>query len=61
MSRKKCIYALYRGDTFIDLGTIEELAKKEKVSEKTIQYYRTPAYRRKFKSDESRKVLIKIE
>lgn len=61
MSRKKGIYALYKGDKFIDLGTLEELAKKENVSKKTIFYYKTPAYKRKFKNDENRKVLIKIE
>ena len=31
-------YALYKGDTFIDLGTIKELAKKLGVNERTVQY-----------------------
>ena len=61
MGRKKQIYALYRGDEFINLGTIEELAKYENVKPKTIRYFQTPCYKKKFKEDKNRRVLIKIE
>ena len=61
MSRKKYVYALYKGDEFIDLGTLEELAKKEGVKKHTILYYQTQAYKRKAKEDKNRRVLIKIE
>lgn len=61
MSRKKYVYALYKGDEFIDLGTLEELAKKEGVKPHTIAYYQTEAYKRKAKNNENRRVLIKIE
>jgi hypothetical protein len=61
MGRKKQVYALYKGDEFIDLGTIEELAKKEGIKPKTMSYFSKPAYKRKFKDDRNRKVLIKIE
>lgn len=60
MGRKKQEYALYKGDEFIDLGTIEEIAKRLKVAPKTVQYFGTPAYKRKGKDDANRKVLIKI-
>lgn len=61
MGRKKQEYALYKGDEFIDLGTIPEIAKREGVKPKTIYYYKTPAYMKKFKDDKNRKVLIKLE
>jgi hypothetical protein len=61
MGRKKQIYALYRGDEFINLGTIEELARYEKVKPRSIRYLQTPAYKKKFKEDNNRRVLIKIE
>ena len=60
MGRKKQEYALYKGDEFIDLGTIEEIAKRLKVAPKTVRYFSTPAYKRKGKNDKNRKVLIKI-
>lgn len=59
--RKKQEYALYKGDEFIDLGTIEELAERMGVTPKTIRYYQTPNYKKKGKDDSNRKVLIKIE
>lgn len=61
MGRKKQEYALYKGDEFIDLGTIPEIAKREGVKPKTIYYYKTPAYKKKFRDDKNRKVLIKLE
>lgn len=59
--RKKQEYALYKGDEFIDLGTIEELAERMGVAPKTIRHYQTPTYKKKGKDDFNRKVLIKIE
>lgn len=61
MGRKKQEYALYKGDEFIDLGTIPEIAKREGVKPKTIYYYKTSAYKKKFKDDTNRKVLIRLE
>lgn len=62
MGRKKDIYALYKGDTFITLGTIEEIAKYEEVKPRSIRYLQTPCYKKRFKEDDNnRKVLIKIE
>ena len=61
MGRKKQEYALYKGDEFIDLGTIEEIAKRLKVAPKTVRYFSTPAYKRKGKDDTNRKVLIRLE
>lgn len=56
------IYALYKGDKFIDLGTIQYLAKKMNVQIKTIQFYLTDAYKKRSKDDYSnRYILIKIE
>lgn len=47
--REKQEYALYKGDEFIDLGTIEELAERMGVAPKTIRYYQTPIYKKKAK------------
>lgn len=32
-------YAVYKGDTFIDLGTVDELAERLNLSRKTILWY----------------------
>lgn len=60
---KKQEYALYKGDEFIDLGTIQEIAKRQKVAPNTIRYYQTPEYKSRGlgKDSKKRKVLIKLE
>ena len=44
---KQRIYALYVGDTFIDVGTAKEIAERQGITPKTVQYLSTPAYLRK--------------
>ena len=45
MSRKPSIFALYRGDRFIDVGTIPEMAVRQHVKEKTLHFYATRIHR----------------
>lgn len=53
------MYALYKGDTFIDLGTKEYLAQKLNVKVATIVFYMTPTYRKRTKDNAY--IVIKIE
>lgn len=53
------IYALYKGDEFIDLGTKEYLANLLKVKVKTILFYSSPTYKKRTK--ENGYVVIRIE
>jgi hypothetical protein len=45
------LYAIYRGDTFIDLGTVRELAERLKFNEDTIRHMATPTHFRRTKYD----------
>ncbi|WP_036069986.1 hypothetical protein [Paenilisteria rocourtiae] len=40
-------YALYKGDTLLQIGTVDELAAFKKVKRKTILFYATPSYRKR--------------
>lgn len=57
--KKQKLYALYKGDEFIDIGTKVELAEKLGVDTKTIGHYSTPAYQRR--NDYKGWVVIRIE
>lgn len=57
---KQNVYAIYKGDRFIDVGTVKELAKNLKVSEKTVQFMATPTYRKRCKNN-NRIQVFKIE
>lgn len=45
--RKKDIYALYRGDEMLDVGTADELAEKMGVKRDTVLWLSTPAAHRR--------------
>ena len=55
----KKTYALYKGDTFIDIGTIDYLASLLKVCNRTIMFYGSPTYLKR--TNYQSYVLIKLE
>lgn len=38
----RTIFALYKGDEYLDMGTAQELANKLEVKTETIKFYATP-------------------
>lgn len=52
-------YALYKGDTFIMIGKIKEIAKYLGVSERTVHFYSTPTYMKRNKDNHY--IVIRIE
>lgn len=56
-------YALYKGDNFLDIGTIKELSKRYDISVKTLRWYSTPCYKNKIKNKKNIKsyVVVRIE
>ena len=44
-------FAIYKGDEFIDLGTLEYLASSLGVRKETILFYSTPTYKRRIKKN----------
>lgn len=53
------MYALYHGDTFIDLGTKYYLAKILGVNIRTIEFYLSPTYKKR--TNYNGYLVIKIE
>jgi hypothetical protein len=45
--RKARVYAVYKGDEFIDLGTIEEMVERLGIAKRTFYFYRSIGYRRR--------------
>lgn len=45
--RKPGLYALYKGDDLLDVGTVRELAERSGKSEKCIRCLAAPSYIRK--------------
>jgi hypothetical protein len=53
------MYALYKGDNILTIGTIRELALYLGVKERTVMFYSTPTYRKRNKGNNY--LVIKIE
>lgn len=56
-------YALYKGDEILQIGTISEIAEKQKVKEKTVEFYKTKSYEKRIQNRKNKnaRVLIEIE
>lgn len=61
MRKSKTIYALYKGDTFLDLGTVPELARYLKVKKETIRFYNSKRYKQRRKDSNNCYIVIKVE
>lgn len=61
MRKSKTIYAIYKGEEFLNLGTVPELAKYLNVSERTIKFYTTKTYRKRRKDSNNSIIVIKVE
>ena len=59
--KKNRIYALYKGEECLGIGTQHELAEQLKISIKTIYFYTTPTYKKRVKKGSNRRVLIRVE
>lgn len=59
--KKQNIYALYKGDRFIDMGTREYLANLLKCKVRTISFFATPAYKKRIRDNSNAIIVIKVE
>lgn len=54
---KEKIYALYRGEKFLGVGTKKELAELLNVKVKTVSFYATPSYKKRTNQDKARRLV----
>lgn len=59
--RKEKEYYLYKGDEVLATGTIKEIAKKLKISELTVRFYKNPSYFKRRENGKNYRVLVCVE
>lgn len=59
--KDKKIFALYKGDTFIDVGSLEGISKRQNMRKETLLSLKTPYYINKIKDKEDCLFLIKVD
>lgn len=55
---KEKIYALYRGEKILGIGTKKELAELLNVKVETISFYNTPAYTKRTSQEKGRRLVV---
>ena len=55
---KEKIYALYRGEKFLGIGTKKELAELLNVKVETISFYGTLAHKKRTSSEKGRRLVV---
>ena len=55
---KEKVYALYKGDELLEIGTKKESAERFGVKVKTIGYYSTPAYQKRTSPEKGRRLVV---
>jgi hypothetical protein len=60
MGINRNVYAMYKGEECLGIGTLWELEKTLKISRKTLYFYSTPTYKKRVKKSKNRRELIKI-
>lgn len=58
---KPKVYAMYKGDKFIDIGTKAQLAVKYNIRYETMTYYLSNAYKKRLEKRDSKDAIIIIE
>lgn len=51
-------YALYKGDDFIMVGTLEQIAEHLNIKRSSASFYNSPAYKRRIEGKSNRVVVI---
>lgn len=59
--KKEGFYAIYKGDTFIDLGPTSELAKRIGVKKNTIIFWASNSNLKRIKNYENHMIAVRIE
>lgn len=54
-------YALYKGDKFLMIGTIDEIAKAYNIKPRTVRFYASQVYKNRRKNGEDYLLVIEIE
>ena len=59
--RKRWVYAMYKGDDILAIGTSDEICEQMNLNKKTFQFYRTNWYKKLLKNGRKGRYIIKLD
>lgn len=54
------VYAMYKGDECLGIGTLIQLARDLKVKYRTLKFYLTPTYKKRSSKGKKRRELVEV-
>ena len=61
MGINRNVYAMYKGEECLAIGTLIQLSKKLNIKYRTLIFYKTPTYKKRVKKSRNRRELILID
>lgn len=55
------IYAMYKGDECLAIGTLIQLSKALNIKIETLYFYMSPTYKKRVKKGKNRRELVRVE
>lgn len=55
------MFAFYKGDKFIDVGTLREISERQHLTVSTLRFMATNAYRRRLKDVDDSKIVVRLD
>ena len=55
------IYAMYKGEECLGIGTIIQLSKQLGIRIQTLRFYLTPTYKKRIEKGKNRRELVRVE
>ena len=55
------IYAMYKGDECLAIGTLIQLSKVLNIKIETLYFYMSPTYKKRVKKGKNRRELVRVE
>lgn len=55
------IYAMYKGEECLGIGTIIQLSKQLGIKIQTLRFYLTPTYKERIEKGKNRRELVRVE
>ena len=60
-AKKNQLYTLYKGDTFIDVGTLDEISERQKIRKEELFKIKAPYYVNRKNRKENTFILVRLD
>lgn len=53
-------FALYRGDSYLCMGTLKEIAKEQGIKPESVRFFKSPSYQKRVRRYDQKHFLVEV-